>query len=116
MEREMNELIKEIRRFNRERDWDQFHTPKNLAMALVVEAGELAENFQWLTPEQSQHLNEKALSQVREEIGDVLLYLVNLADRLKIDPIKAAGDKLVKNAEKYPVQQVKGKAIKYNEL
>jgi len=112
----MDQLIEKIRSFNRERDWEQYHTPKNLAMALVVEAGELVEHFQWLTPEQSRNLDDKTLVKVRQEIGDVLLYLLNLADQLDIDPIKAATEKLAHNAEKYPVHKVKGKAIKYNEL
>jgi NTP pyrophosphatase (non-canonical NTP hydrolase) len=116
MEIEMDEIIELIRSFNKERDWDQYHTPKNLAMALVVEAGELVEHFQWLTPEQSQNLNGKTLRRVRQEIADVLLYLLNLADKLDLDPIAAARDKLAQNAEKYPVHKVKGKATKYTDL
>ena len=112
----MDQLKEKIRSFNQERDWEQYHTPKNLAMALVVEAGELVEHFQWLTPDQSRDLDGKTLGKVRQEIGDVLLYLINLADQLHIDPIEAATEKLAHNAEKYPVHKVKGKAIKYNEL
>jgi len=112
----MNDLIRQLQEFNRERDWEQYHTPKNLAMALVVEAGELLEHFQWLTPEQSCSPDEETHHKIREEIGDVVLYLLNLADKLHIDPVEAARDKLARNAVKYPIHKVKGKAIKYTEL
>jgi len=112
----MNDLIRQLRQFNHERDWEQYHTPKNLAMALVVEAGELVEHFQWLTPEQSMSLDGETQKRVQEEIGDVVLYLLNLADKLGINPLEAAREKLIKNAEKYPIRQVKGKAIKYTDL
>lgn len=111
----MNELIKKIRKFREERDWDQYHSHKNLAMALMVEAGELAELFQWLTQEQSNTLPPDKLAEVKEEIGDVLIYLVNLCDKLGIDPMQAAFDKLEKNREKYPASMVKGKSFKYSE-
>ena len=111
----MNELIKKIRTFRQERDWDQYHSPKNLAMALVVEASELAEHFQWLTEEQSGNLEPDKLAAVQEEIGDVLIYLANLCDKLGIDPIAAAHNKLEKNKGKYPVSKVRGKAYKYSE-
>ncbi len=112
----MDKLIEQIRNFNKERDWDQYHTPKNLSMALMVEAGELAEHFQWLTQDQSKTLNNETLEKVREEIGDVLIYLLNIADKLSIDPIAAAKEKILKNANKYPANQVKGKAAKYTDL
>jgi NTP pyrophosphatase (non-canonical NTP hydrolase) len=112
----MNDLIRQLRLFNHERDWEQYHTPKNLAMALMVEVGELVEHFQWLTPKQSMSLKGETQQRVREEIGDVVLYLLNLADKLGIDPLEAAREKLVKNAEKYPIPQAKGKAIKYTDL
>lgn len=111
----MNELIKKTRTFRQERDWDQYHSPKNLAMALVVEASELAEHFQWLTEKQSGNLPPERLAAVQEEIGDVLIYLANLCDKLGIDPIAAAHNKLEKNKEKYPVSMVRGKAYKYSE-
>jgi dCTP diphosphatase len=111
----LNDLIKKIRTFRQERDWDQYHSPKNLAMALVVEAGELAEHFQWLTEEQSGSLEPDKLAAVQEEIGDVLIYLANLCDKLGIDPIAAAHNKLEKNKRKYPVSRVRGKAYKYSE-
>ena len=84
-------------------------------MALMVEAGELAEHFQWLTQEQSRNLSDKKKMIIKDEIGDVLIYLVNLADQLEIDPIQAGWDKLEKNKQKYPVQKVKGKSLKYDE-
>jgi NTP pyrophosphatase (non-canonical NTP hydrolase) len=84
-------------------------------MALVVEAGELAEHFQWLTEEQSDNLEPDKLAAVQEEIGDVLIYLANLCDKLGIDPIAAAHNKLEKNKGKYPVSRVRGKSCKYSE-
>jgi NTP pyrophosphatase (non-canonical NTP hydrolase) len=111
----LDDLIKKIRKFRQERDWDQYHSPKNLAMALVVEAGELAEHFQWLTEEQSGNLSPDKLFEVQEEIGDVLIYLANLCDKLGIDPLDAAREKLEKNKEKYPVSRVLGSSNKYSE-
>jgi len=111
----MDELVQAIRAFNGERDWERFHTPKNLAMALCVEAGEIVEQFQWLTPEQSETLPPEILKGVSDEIGDVLIYLLNLADRLGIDPLQAARDKLEQNRNKYPADRVRGKTLKYSE-
>lgn len=91
-----------IREFARGRDWERYHTPKNLAMALIVEAAELVEPFQWLTPEQSRQLDAEQHEAVRQEIADVLIYLTRLADVLEIDLLEAAADKLVINARKYP--------------
>lgn len=99
----MQELFKKVKLFREERGWDKFHSPKNLAMALMVEAAELAEHFQWLTELESRNLPEDALLQVKDEIADVLIYLVNLADKLGLDPVQAAHDKIVKNSGKYPV-------------
>jgi NTP pyrophosphatase (non-canonical NTP hydrolase) len=114
-ENSLNELIEKIRKFREERDWDQYHSPKNLTKALMVEVGELVEQFQWLTQEQSSTLPPDKLAEVKEEIGDVLIYLVNLCDKLGIDPMQAAFDKLEKNEEKYPAPMVKGKSLKYSE-
>ena len=111
----MNTLVGRVRRFAAERDWEQFHSPKNLASALVVEAAELLEHFQWLTEQQSRELDPEKLARVKEEIGDILIYLVRLSDELGVDPMEAAEEKLEKNADKYPVDKVKGKALKYNE-
>ena len=111
----MEELRDTIRDFNRERDWEQFHSPKNLAMALTVEAAELLEHFQWLDQEQSRNLDVPKKEKVAEEIGDILIYLVNLADKLDIDPQQAAIRKIEKNREKYPVAKSWGNSQKYNE-
>ncbi len=112
----MRELIQRIRDFNRERDWEQYHSPKNLAMCLAAEVGELIENFQWLTEQQSRDLPPARRSAVEEEIGDVTLCLLNLADKLGIDVVAAAGRKLERNKTKYPVHKAKGRADKYTEL
>lgn len=109
-------LRERLRAFVAERDWDQFHNPKNLAMALVAEAGELVEHFQWLTPEQSERLAPEARAEVALEIADVLLFLLRLCDRLDIDPVQAAQRKLVLNAQKYPVHKARGRAAKYDKL
>ena len=112
----MQELIRQIREFARERDWEEFHSPKNLAMALSVEVAEIAEHFQWLTQTESNNLDRGKLAEVEEEIADVLIYLTRLADRLGIDPIEAARKKMRINAKKYPVEKSKGKAAKYSEI
>jgi NTP pyrophosphatase (non-canonical NTP hydrolase) len=102
---QMDELFKKVKLFREERGWDKFHSPKNLAMALMVETAELTEHFQWLTEEESRNLPADELLKVKDEIGDVLIYLVNLADKLGLDPVQAAHDKVVKNVEKYPVER-----------
>jgi NTP pyrophosphatase (non-canonical NTP hydrolase) len=109
-------LRDQLRDFAAARDWDQFHSPKNLAMALAAEAGELVETFQWLTEEQSRRPSPETLAAAGEEIADVLLYLVRLSDKLGIDPVAAANAKLVANAAKYPVHKARGNAKKYTEL
>ncbi len=109
-------LRSQLAHFANERDWDQFHNPKNLAMALIAEAGELVEHFQWLTPQQAENLAAETKSEIELEIADVLLYLLRLADKLDIDPITAAEKKMKLNAEKYPVEKSKGNAKKYNRL
>ena len=91
-----------LREFARERDWDQFHTPKNLSMALIAEAAELVEHFQWATPEESCSPSLEKRAAIRDEVADTLIYLVELADALDIDLIAAARDKIAKNAVKYP--------------
>ena len=105
-----------IRRFAEERDWQPFHTPKNLVMALAVEAAELMEHFQWATPEQSQHPDPVKLTAIGEEMSDVLIYLVRLADVLELDLLAAARAKLIHNGEKYPADAARGNARKYTEL
>lgn len=115
MTRQLEDLRVRIRRFAEERDWDQFHTPKNLAMALIVEAAELVEHFQWLTADESQALPADKKSEIEMELADILVYLVRLADKLDIDIYAAALNKLQRNAEKYPAEKVRGKSRKYSE-
>lgn len=104
-----------LREFAREREWDQFHTPKNLSMALIAEAAELVEHFQWVDGETSHLLEEKVRPSVEEEIADIFIYLVRIADKLGIDLYQAAGRKIEINARKYPADKVRGSARKYTE-
>jgi len=99
---DLTQLRDALREFTAARDWRQYHTPKNLAMAMIVEAAELVEQFQWMTAEQSMTLSAEQLAAVRDEVADTLIYLVELADVLDIDLIAAARDKMAKNAVKYP--------------
>ncbi|MCJ7452070.1 MAG: nucleotide pyrophosphohydrolase [Steroidobacteraceae bacterium] len=110
------ELRDALRRFAAERDWDQFHSPRNLAAALSVEAAELLEPFQWLTDEQSRDLSPEARAAVEQELADVLLYLVRLADKLDVDLASAARAKIARNAVKYPVEKARGSSRKYDEI
>jgi NTP pyrophosphatase (non-canonical NTP hydrolase) len=111
----VDDLRDAINAFIGERDWEQFHSPKNLAMALSVEASEIVEHFQWLTDEQSRNLPPEKLAEVREEIGDVMIYLTELAEKLRVDPVEAAQAKLEINEQKYPAELVRGRASKYTE-
>lgn len=111
----LSSLTQRLRAFAAERDWDQYHTPKNLAMALTGEAGELAAEFQWLTEEQSRDLEPERRARVQAEAGDVLLYLVRLADKLDFDLVEAAHRKIDLNAQRYPADKVFGSARKYTE-
>ena len=97
------------------RDWEQFHSPKNLAMALSVEAAEVVEEFQWLTEQQSRELDAERRERVRLELADVFIYLLRLADTLEVDLMRAADDKIAQNERKYPADRVKGDARKYTE-
>lgn len=106
----VDELTRALREFARERDWEQFHTPKNLAMAMIVEAAELVEHFQWRTPEESAQLPEDLREAVGYEMADVFIYLLRLADRLEIDLVGAAQRKMAQNAERYPVAASRGRA------
>ena len=112
----LTQLRDALRDFAAERDWDQFHSPKNLASALAVEAAELLERFQWLTEDESRRLPPAELEKVREEMADVLNYLVRLADKLDVNLMDAARDKIVKNALRYPADKVRGSAKKYSEI
>ena len=113
--RDLGELKARLREFVAERDWDRFHSPKNLAMALSVEAAELVELFQWLTEEETARADGKLRRRAAEELADVLWYLVRIADRLDIDLLAAAEAKLAENARKYPVARVRGQSLKYDE-
>ncbi|MFC4932498.1 nucleotide pyrophosphohydrolase [Massilia sp. GCM10023247] len=104
-----------VRQFVDERDWDQFHTPKNLSAALAVEAAELLEHFQWLQTGRADELGADKLAQVRHEMADVLVYLVRLADKLDVDLLAAVEEKMVLNRAKYPADKVRGDARKYHE-
>ena len=115
MKGDFEAMARVLRRFAAERDWDQFHSPKNLAMALNVEAGELLEHFQWLTPEQSQALPPDKLARVAEEIADIQAYLVRIADKLDVDILDAVERKIRQNEAKYPADKVRGDARKYDE-
>ena len=113
---DLESLRDQLRTFASERDWDQFHSPKNLAAALAVEASELLEHFQWLTEAQSQQLPPETLNEVSNEVADVLLYLIRISDKLGIDLIAAANAKILLNAEKYPVEKARGSSRKYTEF
>ncbi len=113
---DLNTLKHRLREFADTRDWNQFHSPKNLCMALGVEVAEITEHFQWLTEEQSRNLPRDKLDEVTAELADTLLYLVRLADKLDIDLVAAATAKIELNGQKYPVDQSRGNAKKYTEL
>jgi len=108
-------LREQLAAFAEERDWTQFHSPKNLAMALIAECAELVEHFQWLTEEQSAALDDDKREAVSEELADVLIYLIRIADQLDIDLIGAANKKIVKNKQRYPVERVHGDARRASE-
>jgi len=112
----LRDLAVQLSQFAEARDWKQFHSPKNLASALAVEAGELLEHFQWLTEEQSRALPPEKREAVSAELADVLLYLVQLASALGVDPVEAARAKLKLNALKYPIDLARGNSKKYDEL
>lgn len=112
---EFEALKQRLREFARERDWEQFHSPKNLAMAMIVEAGELVEHFQWRTEQECEQLSPEKRREVEEELADVLLYLIRLADRLGVDLNDAAWRKIALNEKKYPADKVRASAKKYTE-
>jgi dCTP diphosphatase len=110
------DIAKRLSAFARERDWEQFHSPKNIAAALSVEASELLEIFQWLTENQSRKLSREAMERVKEEAADVQLYLVRLCDLLNVDLAAAVDAKLAANARKYPAHKARGNSKKYDQL
>jgi NTP pyrophosphatase (non-canonical NTP hydrolase) len=114
-ESDFDRIKKQVRQFVVERDWDQFHSPKNLSMALIVEAAEMVEHFQWLTEEQSCNLSAEKLAEVELELADIQIYLISLAEKLKLDLVVAAEKKLALNAQKYPVDKARGNSKKYNQ-
>jgi NTP pyrophosphatase (non-canonical NTP hydrolase) len=111
----LNDLRARIDAFVQKRDWAQFHTPKNLAMAMIVEAAELVELFQWDTPQESQQLTPEKREAVSHELADTFVYLLRIAEVLKIDLIEAANAKIELNAKKYPIEKAKGSNAKYTE-
>ena len=115
MRLDLDKLKLDLRKFARVRAWEKFHSPKNLSMALAVEAGELLERFQWLTEEQSKELDAETLRAIEEEIADVQIYLVRLADRVGVDIGKAVKNKMRLNRSRYPAGLVRGSARKYSD-
>lgn len=112
---ELDALRRDLAAFAAARDWDQFHAPKNLAMALIAECAELVEHFQWLSEEQSAALTPEKKAEVRLELADILIYLVRIADKLDIDLLDAARNKIAINEQRYPADQVRGDARRASE-
>lgn len=113
---ELDQIRSDIRKFRDERDWMQFHNPKNLACSIAIEAAELLEHFQWKTPEESASLSAEQREEISHEVADILAYLIEFADNLGIDPIQAIRKKMALNAAKYPVEKARGSAVKYDQL
>ncbi|MFZ0257450.1 MAG: nucleotide pyrophosphohydrolase [Gammaproteobacteria bacterium] len=111
----LNGLRVRLAEFAAVRDWDQFHSPKNLAMALVAECGELVEHFQWLNESQSKHLSPKKRRAVAEELADILIYLIRIADKLDVDLVAATHEKITRNESRYPNEKVRGDARRADE-
>ncbi len=110
----LDKIKNKIRKFTDERNWGKYHSPKNLSMALSAEVGELLEIFQWLNDKESKNLSEKDLQATKEELADIMIYLIRIADRLNIDLEDAIEEKLKINAKKYPIELSKDNAVKYN--
>lgn len=113
---EVKEITEKIKKFRDERDWMQFHDPKNMAVSVILEASELLEHFQWKTTEEVEKYARQNQAEIKDEIADIALYLFELADNLGINLIEAMDQKLKKNEMKYPVEKAKGKHTKYNKL
>ena len=111
---DISKIQNQLKKFAIERDWEQFHTPKNLAMALSVEASELVEIFQWLKPEESNSPDQKQIESINDEVADIAMYLLRVCSVLEIDLESAIKSKLERNAEKYPINLSKGNSQKYN--
>lgn len=112
----IEDLKERLKTFAYERDWSQFHSPKNLTMALIVEAAELVEVFQWVTDEESERLSQKDLQRASDEVADIFLYLLMISDKLGVDLLKVAAEKIESNAVKYPIEKCFGKSDKYDQL
>lgn len=112
----MNNLKKKLKKFVEERNWEQYHSPKNLAIGISVEANELLEIFMWLSEDESRNPSAKLMPRIREEVGDITIHLVNLCNNLGIDPVDCAHEKLELNKQKYPVEKAFGSARKYDEI
>jgi len=112
---ELDKLRKRLAKFAAARDWDKFHSPKNLSMALIAEAAELVEHFQWLTEEQSNNLSSAKLKEIEAELADILIYLVRTADKLGVDLLQAANKKIEINESRYPSDTAHGSSKKYTE-
>jgi NTP pyrophosphatase (non-canonical NTP hydrolase) len=114
--KELEKITETLEQFAIKRDWNQFHSPKNLSMALSVEVAELVEEFQWLTEKQSGELSQDKLNKVKDELGDIFIYLIRLSSKLGINLLSAANDKILKNEIKYPVEKARGNAKKYTDF
>ncbi|MBE0576844.1 MAG: nucleotide pyrophosphohydrolase [Desulfuromonadales bacterium] len=112
---EIDDLKQKIREFADDRNWDQYHSPKNLSMALIAECAEVVEHFQWMTEEQSTNVPAETLEEISLELADVFVYLLRLSDKLGIDLVEAANRKMALNEKKYPVDKVRGSSKKYTE-
>ena len=111
---DLDKIKQIVREFSSDRNLDKYHTPKNLSMALSVEASELVEIFQWLTQEESKNIDSKDIQSVKDEVADILIYLIRIVDKLDIDLEEAVLEKIKKNTKKYPVELSKDNAVKYN--
>jgi len=114
-ETDFHQITKRVHQFVKDRDWDQFHSPKNLSMALIVEVAEMMEHFQWMTEEQSSNLSQEKLAKIELELADIQIYLLSLADKLQLNLLDAVDKKLALNALKYPAEKVRGSSKKYTE-
>jgi NTP pyrophosphatase (non-canonical NTP hydrolase) len=112
---ELEQLRERLAQFASDRDWDQFHSPKNLSMALIAEAAELVEHFQWLSEEESKNLPADKHDEVAMELADILIFLIRISDKLGIDPVQTAWQKIQVNESRYPVDRVKGSAKRASE-
>jgi len=113
---EIEEITEKIKKFRDDRDWMQFHDPKNMAVSIILEASELLEHFQWKTKEEVEKYVKQNNAEIKDEIADIALYLFELADNLGISLMRAMEEKLIKNEKKYPIEKAKGKHTKYNKL